>query len=60
MFNYGGSMLKPGSVIIFNEYFNYPGWQYGEYKAFQEFIEDRKLNYEYLCYNKIMSKLLYC
>jgi hypothetical protein len=25
-------------VIVFDEYFNYPGWRAHEYKAFQEFI----------------------
>ena len=47
-----GSFINSGCVIIFNEYFNYPGWQNGEYLAFQEFITDHKLNYEYICYNK--------
>jgi hypothetical protein len=26
--------IVPGTVISFDEYFNYPGWQNGEYKAF--------------------------
>lgn len=40
-----------GTVIIFDEYFNYVGWQNGEYKAFQEFISQRKLSYDYIAYN---------
>ncbi|PCJ67703.1 MAG: hypothetical protein COA58_00785 [Bacteroidetes bacterium] len=43
--------LVPGTVIAFDEYFNYPGWQQGEYKAFQEFIESSGLNYDYITYN---------
>lgn len=30
--------LVDGTVIVFDEYFNYPGWQEGEFKAFTEFI----------------------
>jgi len=41
-----------GTVIVFDEYFNYPFWQNHEFKAFQEFIKNNKLNYEYLAYNK--------
>jgi hypothetical protein len=45
-----GPHIIPGTIIVFDEYFNYPGWQKGEYLAFKEFISDYKLNYEYLCY----------
>ena len=37
----------PGTVIQFDEYFNYPGWREHEYKAFQELIAERKLAYRY-------------
>jgi hypothetical protein len=40
-----------GTIIIFDEYFNYVGWQNGEFKAFQEFILERKLSYDYIAYN---------
>ena len=26
--------IKPGTIILFDEYFNYTGWQHHEYKAF--------------------------
>lgn len=42
--------IKPGTIIVFDEYFNYPNWQQHEYKAFQEFIKDSNLNYRYLGY----------
>ena len=44
--------IKPGTVIVFDEYFNYPGWREGEFKAFQEFIEQAGLKFEYLNYNR--------
>jgi hypothetical protein len=40
--------IKQGTVIVFDEYFNYPGWRAHEYKAFQEFIAASGLSYRYL------------
>jgi hypothetical protein len=40
--------IGPGTVIVFDEYFNYPGWRNHEYKAFQEFIATTSLAYSYL------------
>ena len=43
-----GARLKPGSVIVFDEYFNYPNWQRHEFRAFQEFIHESGFSYRYL------------
>jgi hypothetical protein len=43
--------IKTGTVIVFDEYFNYPGWREGEFRAFQEFIAREGLRFEYLNYN---------
>jgi len=42
--------MRPGSIIVFNEYFNYPNWQQHEYRAFQEFCSSHEVSYEYLCW----------
>jgi hypothetical protein len=47
IFQHVGDRIVPGTVIIFDEYFNYPGWRQHEYKAFQEFINEKKLSYRY-------------
>jgi hypothetical protein len=47
-----GKKLVKGSVIVFDEYFNYPGWQEHEYKAFYEFISTNSFSYKYIGYNK--------
>lgn len=52
VFQFLGDRIGPGTVIVFNEYFNYPGWQNHEFKAFQELVAGRKLRYRYLCYNE--------
>lgn len=44
--------LRPGCVIVFDEYFNYPGWQNGEHKAFVEFVEHTGHSFKYIAYNQ--------
>lgn len=43
--------IVPGTVIQFDEFYNYPEWREHEYKAFQEFIVNTGLKYEYIGYN---------
>ena len=45
-----GPRIVSGTVIVFDEYFNYPGWRQHEYKAFQEFIALSRQRYTYLAY----------
>lgn len=40
--------LQVGTIILFDEYFNYPNWQNHEYKAWKEFCEKYKISYEYI------------
>jgi hypothetical protein len=42
--------FRPGSIIVFNEYFNYPNWKQHEYRAFQEFCAEHAVKYRYLCW----------
>lgn len=42
--------LVPGTVILFDEYFNYPGWERHEFKAWREFVAARRIEYDYLAY----------
>lgn len=39
--------IQPGTVIVFDEYLNYPGWRRHEHKAFREFIERSRLGFRY-------------
>jgi len=50
IFNCLGSRIIPGTVIFFDEFFNYPGWKTGEFKAWSEFVEDRHVEFEYLSF----------
>lgn len=51
------NMIVPGTVICFDEYYNYPDWEEGEYKAFQEFLSLRGYGFEYLGYIRIGRQL---
>lgn len=42
--------IQPGTIILFDEYFNYPNWQKHEFKAFREYVSDNHVEYEYLGY----------
>ncbi len=52
-----GNQIVTGTVIVFDEYFNYPGWENGEYKAFQEFIILTAKEYKYLTYNHLHEQV---
>lgn len=44
------SRLAPGTIICFDEYYNYSDWEEGEYKAFNEFTKENGIQFEYLGY----------
>lgn len=50
-------VLKPGTIIIFDELINYQGWQEGEYKALMEFVAEQKMHFEYLAYTRTGSQV---
>jgi hypothetical protein len=40
--------IVPGTVIVFDEYMNYPGWQLDEFRAWQEHVAAHDIKYEYI------------
>ncbi|NLF83438.1 MAG: hypothetical protein GX568_05595 [Candidatus Gastranaerophilales bacterium] len=48
IFNQLGSKIISGTIIFFDEYFNYEGWEQHEFKAFHEFCRQHSVKYEYL------------
>ena len=42
--------LVAGTVIVFDEFFNFPGWQEHEYQAWAEFVDRTGVGFEYLSY----------
>lgn len=53
IFNELGPRIVKGTIIVFDEYFNYPNWQQHEFKAFKEFVDANRIKYEYLCYARL-------
>jgi hypothetical protein len=42
--------IVAGTILVFDEFFNYVGWRHHEYRAFMEFIEESGLTFEYIGY----------
>lgn len=43
--------IQTGTIIVFDEMYNYPGWQAQEFKAFNELVDAKHCKIEYLAYN---------
>lgn len=44
--------IVPGTIILFDEYFNYPNWEEHEFQAFQEYVRARGVAYRYLAFSR--------
>jgi len=51
VFDLMSDRIVNGTIIVFDEYFNYPGWRQHEFKAFQEFIRRSGKSYRYIGYS---------
>jgi hypothetical protein len=45
-----GPRLRTGSIVHFDEFFNFPGWQRHEHRAWNEYVEKTGLEYTYIAY----------
>ena len=43
-----GSRITSGTVIVFDDYYNYPNWQNGEFKAWKEYVAFHGIEFEYI------------
>lgn len=46
-----GDRIHPGTVILFDEYYNYPGWRENEFRVFNEYCLKNGVRFEYIGYN---------
>ena len=46
-----GERLQAGTIVLFDEYYNFHRWQQHEFKAFQEFVQKFSVEYEYIAYS---------
>ena len=47
-----GEKIQARTIIVFDEFFNYPGWQEHEYKVFMEFCAARQIKYSFIAFNE--------
>lgn len=40
--------IRPGTILVFDEFTGYPGWQRGEFRAFREFVARHGVEFEYV------------
>jgi hypothetical protein len=56
------NQIVSGTVIVFDEYINYPGWQLDEFRAWKEFCDNYNVSYQYIGYvskhQKVAVKIL--
>lgn len=53
IFDFTGNRLQPGSIILFDDYYNYPNWKDHEFRGFKEFVEKNNIQYEYIAYSVV-------
>lgn len=55
------NLLKPryvvGTVLVFDEYYNYSDWLLGEYKAWLEFCDEWSVEFKYIGYIRMGSQV---
>lgn len=39
--------FRPGTMLVFDEFYNYPGWQEHEFKAFTEWVHAHRVRFQY-------------
>ena len=49
--------MQEGTVLLFDEFYNYDNYRDHEWKAFQEFLEEFSFEAEYLAYNPLHEQV---
>jgi predicted O-methyltransferase YrrM len=44
------SRIRPGTIRVFDEYLNFPGWEQDEHRAWQEFVARHNVRFDYLAF----------
>ena len=56
----GPERIVPGTMILFDEYFGFHGWEDHEFKAWQEYCNENNVKYRYvaLCHMQVLVEVL--
>ncbi|HEY4832271.1 MAG TPA: TylF/MycF/NovP-related O-methyltransferase, partial [Waddliaceae bacterium] len=49
--------IVPGTIIVFDEFYNYEGYDRNEFKAFHEFLKKCKRKANYIAYNQYFEQV---
>ena len=55
--NLVGDKLCSGSIIVFDEYHGYPGWQNGEKKAWEEYLITTNLEFKFIAFSQMQAAI---
>ncbi len=50
VFKFTAPKLRPGTMIVFDDYWGYRGWKSGEHKAWAELVSELNIKYDYLAF----------
>jgi predicted O-methyltransferase YrrM len=53
-----GPRLRAGTLILFDEYFNYPGWRLHEHRAWTDFCDANGVRYRYVGFTSLDGRVL--
>lgn len=51
IFRHCNGMVRAGTIIIFDEYWNYAFWKLNEHKAWREFVAENGITYKYIAHS---------
>jgi hypothetical protein len=56
----GPERIVPGTIILFDEYFGFHGWEDHEFKAWQEYCNKNNVKYKYIavCHMQVLVEVL--
>lgn len=57
IFAYLGDRFRVGTIIVFDEFYNYSDWLLHEYKAWLEFVEERGIKFTYIGFIRIATQV---
>jgi len=49
------SYIRPGTIIVFDDFYNFPEYEQFEFKALMEFLEESGYDVEYIAYNTMFE-----
>lgn len=53
-----GDNIIPGTIILFDEFYNYPGYEKHEWKAFNEYLATKNFSVKFLAFNPLHEQVV--